>query len=291
MRRGHYLLREEVQEGNMLGGGAQQPKTVVANPTVNGSEGSEKSWRDTLPEDLRNDPGLSTVSDVGALAKMYVNSQKLIGKDKVVIPDQHATDDDWNAFYKKVGLPESPDKYDVKGPQNAKWVEAEAIAELKPLAHKLGIMPKQLEGILEWYEGRADKQMGSLTEQEKLASKQHVENLKKEFGNAFETKLSYATRVLEEHNVPGIEDLMADPKFGNNPVLTKLLVNLGEKLYKEADLKDGGGGKFALSPSEAQEKFSSILMNNDHPYHNADHPGHESAVKEMEQLSQAIHLE
>jgi hypothetical protein len=284
-RRKHVLLQEEAPP-NMLGGGAGgAPAPKTGEPTVNGTV--TNTWRDTLPDDLKNDPGLSTVADVSSLAKMYVNSQKLIGKDKVVIPDQHATEDDWQAFYKKVGLPDAPDKYDVKGPKDAKYVEEAAIAELKPLAHKLGIMPKQLEGILEWYEGRAGSQMGELHKAEIEKGQANVNALKKEFGNAFDTKLAWAAKVLQEHEVDGVAELMRDPKYGNNPVLTKLLSKIGEKLYKEHDLKEGGTGKFLLSPQEANEKFNSILMNNDHPYHNADHPNHKAAVDEMKALSEA----
>lgn len=279
------ILMEEANggDGTLMGGsGSSTTEIPSGGMSVNGEVVT--SWRDSLPDDLKNDPGLSTVTDVNALAKMYINSQKLIGKDKVVIPDKHATEDDWNNFYKKIGLPESLDKYEVKGPKDSKYVGAEALSELKPLAHKLGIMPKQLEGILEWYEGRSGKLMSSLDDAKKQDIAKGVASLKQEFGQAFETKLNYATRLIEENEVDGIGALMQDPSFGNNPVLVKLLSKIGEKLYKESDLREGDSGKFKHSPSEAQEKINLIQGNFEHPYHNSEHPNHENAVKEMQSL-------
>jgi hypothetical protein len=35
----------------------------------------------------------------------------MIGQDKVVIPNNNSTDDQWNEVYAKLGRPESADKY------------------------------------------------------------------------------------------------------------------------------------------------------------------------------------
>lgn len=262
--------------------------TETAAPTVNGDE--VHGWMKDMPDDLKGNASLKRYTDIQSLAKAYINSEKMIGKDKVVLPDQHATDEDWQNFFQKVGLPESVDKYEVKGPKDAKYVEAEAIAELKPLAHKLGILPKQLEGILNWYEERSGKVIGTHTQAEQAKLAGGVADLKKEWGQAFDTKLSWAARLMDENAIDGLEELRNNPQFGSNPVLLKFLAKVGEGLYKEDTIRNGEhGGRFILSPAEAQERINAITGDSAHPYFNPEHPNHSKAVDEVKKLYDTAH--
>lgn len=257
-------------------------------PTVNGQQVA--SWKDSLPEDLRNDPGLAPINDISSLAKSFVNAQKMIGKDKVILPDQHASEEDWTRFFQKVGLPETLDKYNVNLPKDTKYVDPETLNELKPLALKLGVLPKQLEGILGWYEQHSGKLMGQTEEQAFQQRAQKVEGLKKEWGEAFETKLSWVNRLLDENNIEGLDELRNDPNIGTNPAFIKFLAKVGEGLYKEDTIKGAGdNARFVLTPGEATERIGAIQGNPDHPYHNSNHANHDAAVKEMEGLFNAAY--
>ena len=43
--------------------------------------------------------------------KSYLSAQKLVGANKVAIPNKMATDEDWDEVYKKLGRPDKPDDY------------------------------------------------------------------------------------------------------------------------------------------------------------------------------------
>jgi hypothetical protein len=45
-----------------------------------------EGWREHLPEDIRAEPSLANVRDLPGLAKSYVNAQRMIGRDKIVLP-------------------------------------------------------------------------------------------------------------------------------------------------------------------------------------------------------------
>ena len=78
----------------------------VADAPVDAGEatsGNEVAWHDSLPEDVRDHPSLSTFTDTGALAKSYVHAQSMIGADKVAIPGKWADENDWNAGYDTLG--------------------------------------------------------------------------------------------------------------------------------------------------------------------------------------------
>ena len=58
------------------------------------------------------DPSLTDIKDVANLAKSYVHSQKMIGKDRITLPGKEATDEEWGTFYSELGRPEEAKSYD-----------------------------------------------------------------------------------------------------------------------------------------------------------------------------------
>jgi hypothetical protein len=97
------------------------PVTPTPTPTatpvaVRGADtpAPQTSWKDSISEDYRNDPNIEKFTEIDALAKSYINATKMIGQDKVVIPNNNSTEDQWNEVYEKLGRPESADKYSLE---------------------------------------------------------------------------------------------------------------------------------------------------------------------------------
>jgi hypothetical protein len=116
----------------------------------------EPTWRDTLPDDLKNDATLSKYADLETFARGHLETKRL-ASSKVIVPGEGATEDDWGAFYKAIGRPEDPDAYDIKTielPVDASDEERTALAEatkpFKALAHKLGLTPAQATALSEF---------------------------------------------------------------------------------------------------------------------------------------------
>lgn len=264
--------------------GATPPQTPAPAATVNG-EAQEKSWRDTLPDDLKNDPTLSRYNDIVSLAKGHINTTKMVGMDKITLPSKHATDEDWQQVYDKLGRPKV-EEYKVALPKDSKFIDENLIKELTPIAHKSGIMPKQLEPVLNWYNEAMAKADAQIVEEKTKEIKAGLEGLKKEFGVAYDQKLSYAHSLLKEHGTPELLQLVHEnQEIGNNPQLIKLLSKVGEMLYKEDGIPEGNnssGGK--LTPDEARMKANSILADTAHPYNVNEHPNHAAAVREVQEL-------
>ena len=93
----------------------EAPQPAAAGGVEAGSS-AVVDWKASLSEDLRNDPSLSSISDVGSLAKSFVHAQRMVGADKVAIPKDDASPDDWNEYYNRLGRPE---KYEISKPQLA----------------------------------------------------------------------------------------------------------------------------------------------------------------------------
>ena len=92
---------------------AEQEQQTVASeqPTI---ETKEVNWKDSLPEDLKNEKALESIQDIPGLAKSFIHAQKMVGTDKISIPNKHATDDDWNDVYSKLGRPSKPEDYQIQ---------------------------------------------------------------------------------------------------------------------------------------------------------------------------------
>ena len=92
----------EVDTGSVVNdGGASTAPTVAA-----GSSSGSIDWRSALDEGLRSDPTLADIKDLNGLAKSYVHAQRMVGKDKLVIPGEGADPTEWDSFYEKLGRPQ-----------------------------------------------------------------------------------------------------------------------------------------------------------------------------------------
>ena len=277
--------------GSLLGAQANNSTPAPSAPANGGNStdtgGYESTdWRATLPQEIRGEESLKNMLSVEALAKSYVHAQKMVGAEKIPIPGKHASESDWQQFYQKIGLPESVDKYEVAKPKDAKFVDDSLVNDLKPLAHKLGILPKQLNEVLNWYEERSGKLTQAELNNKEAQFSTELKGLQTEWGKAFESRLSLANRTLEEIGGPDLTAYVAESGLGNDVKLVKLLGLVGEKLFREDGVpKDGTGGiPTVFDPATAREKATQITMDTSHPYHNPEHPKHKEALKEVENL-------
>ena len=94
-------------------GGDGTPGAGTPAPGTTLGGGGEPSFRDSLPEDLRDHASLKDFNDVGSLAKSFVHAQSMIGSDKINLPTDKSTPEQWSQFYKELGRPDSVDGYDV----------------------------------------------------------------------------------------------------------------------------------------------------------------------------------
>lgn len=218
--------------------------------------------------------------------KSYGEAQKLIGKRQegmVKLPGEGATEEDLAAFRKALGVPETPDDYKLEIPQGLpEGVELDdaALAPLKAEAHKLGVTPEQLQGLLNFQLAKEAQDWAELKQQQEQFTKEAEESLKKEWGQGYEKKLALVERVkLTGGGLP-------EGHWGNNdPHIQRLLANIGSKI-SEGQL---GGHAEAVSALSPAMQARDIVMNEANPYHKAyhdsNHPDHESARAQFLRLT------
>ena len=231
---------------------------------VESGQESSESWLSSLPEDLQTSASLAKFDSPASLAKSYLEAEKGISS-RIKMPEK---DDEagMNELYDKLGRPESPDKYDLEGIENAQLASDEAnkgqIDRFKEVGHKYGLNNRQVAGIIDDVLGmnlEAQQQVGE-------AQQANISELKQEYGPQFDNRVELANQTLKNmvEKTGGNWNRLAEALTGSGmtsqPDLLKALAGVGRMM--EQDKIWGAGGEprsmGGLSPGEINAKIDSI---------------------------------
>jgi len=199
-------------------------------------EGStSQDWFDSLHEDLKMEKTLEkfkTEDGLNKLTESYVNLEKRLGKS-IIVPGDNATEQDVYDFRKKLGIPETPDKYELKYKEHEQIkIDESTDKEWKSFAHKIGLTPKQAQALTDFEFSRMEADIARSNKQYQEAE----EELRQEFGNGFQNVLDRANNVLRTY--ADEKDMEAIKPYQNDVRLVRLLAKIGSQM-SEHDFKTG----------------------------------------------------
>jgi hypothetical protein len=243
-----------------------------------------------IPEDLRDHPSLSPIKDVGNLAKSYINAQQLIGADKLAAP-KNPSEEQLTEIYNYLGKPETPDAYEVAVDGNI--ITEEAANSYKDVAHKLNLTPQQASGILEYYKGLATSTQEQAVQNIEYQREQVENDLKKEWGQAYEQKITSAGQVIKEYGNPEMLEwqLSDGTKLGNHPEFIKAFANIADfrqSVTSEDTISNTTSGS-VMTPAEAQSEVNAIMANPKDPYWDKNSISHRQQIERVQELYGMIH--
>ncbi len=269
-----------------------------ANGTPPGNQ-PPTDWRASLPEDLRSEKVFDSIkgkdwSEAGPLlAKGYVNAQRMIGAEKLVIPGDKATPEEWSSFYNKLGRPETPDKYSYKLPDGVKPEQLDKATLdtwLKEL-HEAGVPAKAADRIVSKY--LVDEQARAKALEKAEADKRQgwELQLKKDLGPKYDESLNYARWALKEFgDVHGnLVKMLDETGLGDNPAIVKFFAQVGARLADDKARGVGGGPRFSAGMGSPEEAQASLTAFNRDPekqkaMFDPQHPNHAAVIKERTDL-------
>ena len=255
----------------------EQPvtSTTAEQPTV------AKSWKETISEEFRNDPNISKFTEIDALAKSYINATRMIGQDKVAIPNENSTDDQWNEVYGKLGRPESPDKYKLEANSDVVPLDEGAIKSFAENAHQLGLNNKQAQGILEFYKNSMESSAQQTKIDTETSQAQAEQELRKEWGRSYDDNIKRAAQVAKANMNAEILDLTLSDgrRLGDHPEIIKGFANIANLMSEDKMI--GTGEDNATSGRDLNEEISKIVNDRDGPYWNKSHPEHDKIVQQV----------
>ena len=76
-------------------------ETVLAEATTEQQQEEPKviNFKELIPEEYKEEKALQNFSTMNDFVKSYLNAQRLVGANKVAIPNKMATDEDWEEVY------------------------------------------------------------------------------------------------------------------------------------------------------------------------------------------------
>ncbi len=257
------------------------------------------NWREMIPAELAQDPSLASIKDFPSLVKGYISAQSMIGAEKIALPaGKNDTPEYWSQVFDKLGRPKDPDGYQVKLPAKEKIPEGIEINEerlkgFKTLAHEVGLLPGQVQKLIDWHMGEVLKDYQGFTAGAEKAYEAGVAAMRERFGAKADEMVDVANRVLKTFGGSPEEISLIAEKYGNDPLITGLLAQIGVSM-RESSLVRGERPSFDLNANDAKLRKQDILSNKQNPlneaYFNKRHPRHEEAVKEVMRLNEVLSM-
>ncbi len=185
-----------------------------------------KAWGAQLSKELKENAEavkvLSKFEDISGLANSYIELEKKQGSMHT-IPGEKATQEELDAFYKRLGKPEAADKYSFDQKYEAEKRFAEA-------AFKANLSDKQAKELYDFILNIGESQKTQYGELLAKKAKETDALLQKEYGNLFEQKIGNYTKALKLLGGGEVMKQLEETGLAYDPGFVKLMINAGEAL-------------------------------------------------------------
>ena len=274
---------------------AQQPETtsevketVLAEATTEQKEAEPKviNFKDLIPEKYKEEKALSNFVSMDDFVKSYLSAQRLVGANKVAIPNKMATDEDWEEVYSKLGRPAKPEDY--KYSFSEEEINQDQLKNFNETAHRIGLLPKQAERIIKFYNEMNTQAEVDNQKVYEIKQTEAMADLKKEFGPTYTKRLDQAKKLATEtlgNEMLNNTVLKDGTRLGDSVEVIKAFSMLADKLSEDEIIKGEGTGYQTASEIE---KEISELTEDGSPYWNKTHPNHAKTVDRVFKLREQL---
>lgn len=269
-------------EGEQTPGGTNQNPETPAG----GVPPAAPEWIATLDPELRESPSLKKFkgkdwNEVGpTLFKSYHNLERF------QIPGDDAGPEEVKKFRERLGVPDSPEKYEYKAtpPPNVPW-DAELEQSVKKLAHSAGLTPKQHQQLVEGWAQIIGTGADRVTANTGVALREAQEKLQSKWGGAYERNVGLVQRTVADVGVAGFTELLDTQvvdgmKLGNHPVMLEVLAQWGNQRLEDGYI---AGDNLAIKASDAEAEAKKIMATQEYQ------KGDRALVKKVSDLMQIAH--
>jgi hypothetical protein len=248
----------------------EQASTSLAAESVSGTSKATEPVTQSQPEtqmpewvsklegfDDESKRKLARYKTANDVAKSALEFDKRISQS-VPIPGKDANKETWDAFYKRLGRPESKGEYDLDAVFLPDGVtkDDKSDEQFRSIAYDLGLTKEQAKKLHKYAAQQGLDAYGNLKKQMEAQREQSRETLKKEWGSDYDRNVALIGTVLRKFGDDGvIQYLNSGP--GNDPAMLKFLTKFGKAISPDTlergsipgvSQEDDGSDLFPNSP-------------------------------------------
>ncbi|WP_120497545.1 hypothetical protein [Kiloniella sp. EL199] len=180
------------------------------------------------------------------------------------LPSDGASEDEIDAFYAALGVPETPDGYELQVPEELGSQHSEEdwkayTGAISELSHALGLSPEQAQALADMDLQAKTQSMENLErEQEQYLTQQieeTTETLREEWGSKMDVNVRTANRALKALGGSELEGVLSEAGVLNDPVVIRAFHKAGLSLVE--DSSPGGAGATRRNKSAAEILYPS----------------------------------
>ena len=185
--------------------------------------------------------------------------QSKIGSDKLVVPGENATPEDWDSAYTALGKPAEAKDYTIPVPEGFEPTDNDIAFQdnFREVAHKLGLNQTQVDGLSNWNNGLladgATETAANVAkeEQETMAS------LRQHYGTDADAKIDAAEALIANIGGDDVAKAFQTSGLSRNFAIVNMMIKLSGMAGGETNLVGSGGGGGADSIDAQIAKLTS----------------------------------
>lgn len=251
---------------------APDPATRAEPGAADQAETSGTGWPDDWRTRLAGTDdsllkSLNRFTSLESLAKSWREQRaELSRRAKAVdVPGPDASPEEVAAYRSAMGIPETPDKYEIKAPEQLAQTDADKaiLADMAKAAHEMNIPPPRMQALADKFFDLQARQAEAMNVAAVQKAKTAEAMLKREYGADYDFNRTLAanvgTRVLGNE---GFHDLintqLADGTLlGDNPAMVRMLVQLARDTADDDMLAQAANT--APDPRSVDEQLREIM--------------------------------
>lgn len=283
---GSTILTEGASQAGDVG---NPPPAVVADPTT--AAGMTQAVMDGPPEYIPPKfwDGEKKAPKIEDLGKSYMNLEKLLGREKVPLPQSEEDEDGWTRWYAAAGRPEKPDEYEFERPELPADLpyDEETEKSYRAWAHANGLNKKQAKSLYDGFvKNSVERHAAWQNHQKEMRAKAQMD-LQREFGPQYEAKVAKARAALRKYADPDYYKHLDETGAGNDARMIRAWIKIGDEMAGDERLK----GKVAetVTPQDIDRTISEFRSKNEKALYDKSHPNHQHVVNELYKLHSARH--
>ena len=210
-----------------------------AEPQVTETPTSESTWRDSLPDELKADKSLEKFKDVNSLAKSYLEAQKATSKalnaKGVIIPGENASPEEISEYRKALGIPESPDGYELESPSlpEGMVVDEAKAKKLAEIAHSKGISKEAFQELAKAFNAEEIARFEAMQQEQAQKIKDATIEMKKEWGRDFDKNLAQAESAIVNIFGEDFNKFLQETGLGNDPRVVRGMFKASQNMSED----------------------------------------------------------